>query len=306
MTNFSPALNLTIRRQYGVVSAEQLDTHGVSRQRRRSLVANGCFDTLHRGVYIVTSAQHTLEARCVAACLANPVLVICGTTAGRIMRLRKMVGDDIHAMALNACPELAGVVTHRTNHLGAGEVVTRPDGIRILSTPRLAFNLADHLDDLGFESVLEQLLDRGEVTVPALFASSRVLSRRGRDGTARFARVLAKRPLLAKPKDSDHEVRLLRALAERGVRLIPQFELALPDGTLIHVDGADRERRFAVEVDHVTWHGGRARTQYDKWRDRQTDRIGWLISRVPDEDLDQRFHATVNELVEIHRGRRAA
>lgn len=306
VTTFPPALNLIIRRQHGVVATQQFDTHGITRQRRRTLIASGLFDTLHRGVYILASAPLTLEARCVAACLANPAIVICGTTAGQIMHLRNMVGDDIHAMALNACPQLQDVVTHRTYHLQPSDVVTRPDGIRVLRPRRLAFNLADYLDDLRFESALEQMLDRGEVTVPELFAASRSLSKRGRDGTARFARVLAKRPSLAKPKDSDHEVRLLRALAGRGVALIPQFELTLPDGTVIHLDGGDPTRRFGVEVDHVTWHGGRARSGYDKWRDRQTDRIGWLVSRVPDEDLDKRFHATISELVEIHHGRVAA
>jgi hypothetical protein len=306
MSMFTPALNLVIRRQHSVVSDEQLEAHGITRQRRRTLFANGVFDTIHRGVYILSSAEHTVEARSVAACLANPRLVICGTTAGRIMRLRKMVGDDIHAMALNACPQLAGVVTHRTNHLLDSDIDIRPDGIRILRPPRLAHNLADHVDDSGFESVLEQLLDRRELTVPELFAADRELRKRGRDGAARFARVLAKRPAFAKPKNSDLEVRVLRALAGRGLLLVPQYEITLKDGSVIHPDGADPARRFGVEVDHVTWHGGRRVTVYDKWRDRQTILLGWQIPRVTDEDLRTRFHQTINELVELYEARAAA
>ena len=178
MPTFTPALNLVIRRQHLVVSTDQLEQHGVTRQRRRSLFANGHFDTLHRGVHILASAEHTIEARCVAACLANPRLVICGPTAGRVKRLRKMPGDDIHAMALNACPQLDGGVTHRTNQLSADDVESRPDGIRILRSPRLAHNLADHLDDGGFESVVEQMLDRQDLTIPELFAVDRALRHR--------------------------------------------------------------------------------------------------------------------------------
>jgi hypothetical protein len=306
MTAFPPALNLVLRRQHSVVSMHQLLTHGITRQRRRTLLDNGVFDAIHPGVFVLASAERTVETRCVAACLANPRLVICGTTAGRLVRLRKMVGDDIHAMALGASPCLEGVVTHRTNHLDASDIDTRPDGIRLLGAARLAFNLANFLDDLGFESVLEQLLDRRLVSVPQLYSAHRALSKRGRDGTARFARVLSSRPSMAKPKDSDQEVKLLRALASRGIALVPQYELVLPDGTIVHPDGADPNRRFAVEVDHVTWHGGRAATQYDKWRDRQTDRLGWLISRVTDHDVDRRLHATVNELVEVYCNRPAA
>ncbi len=64
--------------------------------------------------------------------------------------------------------------------------------------------------------------------------------------------------------------------------------------------------RFGVEVDHVTWHGGRLAAQRDKWRDRQLMRIDWVVVRVTDEDLEQRFNSTVADLVEIHRRRRAA
>lgn len=306
MSTFSPALTQLIRRQHLVVSAEQLEANGISRAQRRTLLANGFFDTLHRGVYILATAEHTLEARCVAACLANPEVVICGTTAGRLIGLRKMTGDDIHTIKLGGSTELNDVVSHRTNQLGPSDVITRPDGIRHLAAPRLTFNLADFLDDDEFESVVEQLLDKRHATIPELFAAGRALNKRGRDGTSRFARVLSKRPAWAKPKNSDLEIRVLRALAIRGVPLVPQYELTLPDGTKIHPDGADASRRFGVEVDHVTWHGGRIATQYDKWRDRQTARMGWAIPRVTDEDLRRRFNGTILELAEIHAGRAAA
>ena len=99
---------------------------------------------------------------------------------------------------------------------------------------------------------------------------------------------------------------MLGALAARGVLLIPQYEITLKDGSVIHPDGADPARRFGVEVDHVTWHGGRRATVYDKWRDRQTTLLGWQIPRVTDEDLRTRFHHTINELVELYADRVAA
>jgi hypothetical protein len=262
---------------------------------------------LHHGVYISTAVPLSLEARCLAACIAIPDLVISGPTAARLRNLRNAVGNDIHAMMRHGPTRLDGVVVHRTNQLSlSNDVETRPDGIRMLRPARLAFDLARYLDDLGFESVIEQMIDRGLCNVPRFFATGRRLQRPGREGTARFARVLAKRPAWAKPKDSDLEVRLLRALAERGVALVPQLELVLPDGSRIHLDGGDPTRRFGVEVDHITWHGGRAATQYDKWRDRQTDRLRWVIPRVTDEDMNHHWMLTVNDLVEIYEGRRAA
>jgi hypothetical protein len=300
MATFTPTLKGLIRIQHLVVSIRQLDDHGVTRAQRRSLLAAGFFDVLHRGVYIVATAEHTVEARCVAACLANPNLVVCGTTAGRLLGLRKMTGDDIHVIGTSVSTELNNVVTHRTNHLNEHDVITRGDGIRHLAPPRLTFNLADYLDDDEFESVVEQMIDKRHTDIPELFATGRSLKKQGRDGTSRFARVLAKRPAFAKPKNSDLEVKVLRAHSERGVVLIPQFELTLPDGSKVHPDGADPTRRFGVEVDHVTWHGGRVDSQYDKWRDRQTTRLGWVVPRVTDEELRTRFNGTISELIDMY------
>ena len=59
MSTFSPALTGLIRLQHPVVSIQQLEAHGITRARRRSLFACGNFDVIHRGVYIVSTAQHT-------------------------------------------------------------------------------------------------------------------------------------------------------------------------------------------------------------------------------------------------------
>lgn len=307
MATFPPRLTGQIRRQHGAISAEQLQAHGITRSQRRTLQASGLLTSIHQGVYIVATAERTIEARAVAACLAHPRLVVSGPTAGRLTGCRNMPGNDVHAMTTGGVTQLTGVVVHRTNLLDYdGDVVYRPDGIRLLAPARWVFDIARFVDDDSFESVLEQVLDRRVITVPELFEAGRRLQKSGRDGSARFARVLAKRPEFAKPKDSDLEVRLLGALADRGIVLQPQFEVELPDGTVIHLDGGDPTRLFGVEVDHITWHGGRFATQFDKWRDRQTTRLGWAVPRVTDEDLTVRWVATVNELVEIYRARVAA
>jgi hypothetical protein len=57
--------------------------------------------------------------------------------------------------------------------------------------------------------------------------------------------------------------------------------------------------RWAVEVDHVTWHGGRFDAQADKGRDRQARRIGWQVDRVTDLELTTAFKRTIDELVDL-------
>lgn len=304
MSHLPQAVLVTGRRQHGVVSVDQLAANGVSAYRRRQLVEAGVLVAVHPGVYRFASSPETLEQRCAAACLAVPDLVICGQTAGRLLNARGMVGDDIHGMVLSRLVRLEGVVAHRTKVLHpVHDVIHRNDGIRVLAVPRLVYDLARFLDDDALESVIEQLLQRKLTNIPRLFAVGRRLRKEGRDGTTRFCRVLARRPNWAKPMGSNDEVRLLRALRRRGVDLIPQFEITVSGGVRIHVDGADPQRRFAVEIDHVTWHGGRADSQYDKWRDRQLGARGWYVARVTDDDVGRRLSETVDELVAIHRAR---
>jgi hypothetical protein len=307
MSQLPSAVLDVARRQHGVVTAEQLSSHGVSTYRRRRLLQSGMFVSVHPGVYRLASAAATLEARCAAACLAVPGVVISGPTAARLSNIRHMSGDDVHAMVNRTYLHLDGVVVHRTTELHpTHDVVVRGDGIRVLALPRLVFDLARFVDDDVLETVIEQLLQRKITNIPRLFAAGRRLRRPGRDGTARFRRVLDRRPMWAKPKHSDLEVQLLRALRARGIDLVPQLPLTLPNGQRIRLDGGDPRRRFGVEVDHVTWHGGRVDQQHDKWRDRQCARIGWYVGRVTDEDVDRRLAATVDDLVAIYSARAVA
>lgn len=307
MSLIPASLSAIASRQHGLVTAPQLAAGGISAYRRRRLLQSRLLVAVHEDVYRFAAVTPTFEQQCLAACLAVGDLAMSGPTAGRLLGLRRMPPGPVHAMVLVRTVQLRGVIVHRTNQLdAASDVVLREDGIRVLSNERLVFDLARFCDDHDFESVLEQMLDRRMVTVPQLFATGRRLRRMGRDGSARFGRVLEQRPAWAKPADSDLEVRLLRALRERGVDLQPQLEVELPNGSVIHLDGGDPERRFGVEVDHVTWHGGRVTGAYDKWRTRQLLRIGWAVPRIPDCEINDDLDGVVCDLVEIYARRAAA
>jgi very-short-patch-repair endonuclease len=303
MANLSAKSLAFARTHLGLITTDRLSADGVSRHGRSALIASGMIVPIHQGVYRFGSHPVTFEQQCLAACLAIDTLVISGTSAGRLMGLRRMPDGPVHAMVLNRKTRLNDVVIHRTNALGDDDMMIRPDGLRMLRPARLVPDLARFLDDVDLESVIEQLIDRRVASIPMLAASARRLRVRGRDGTARLARVLESRPAWMKPKDSDLEVRFLRALEARGVRLVPQFELDLGGGRIVYLDGADPVARLGVEIDHVTWHGGRLDAQADKRRDRLALRVRWLIVRVTDEDVRHRLEATLDEVVAIHRQR---
>ena len=84
-----------------------------------------------------------------------------------------------------------------------------------------------------------------------------------------------------------------------------QYAVTLPGGQVIRLDGADPSIKWALEIDHASWHAGRIEAQRDKVRDRGLRRLGWQTDRVTDYELDDDFDGTIDELVAIRRERRA-
>jgi len=191
---------------------------------------------------------------------------------------------------------------HRSHRIDNVDMVDRPDGIRLTSPPRTCFDLASIVSDARLESVIEQVVHEGTVTLPTLFSTGHRLRQRGRKGSARYRRVLANRPAWLKPVGSDLELQLERALIAAGMpRPLRQHALTLPDGQVIHPDFYWPEQREIVEVDHVTWHGGREASAYDKRRDRLVRRLGIGTTRVSDSDIRNHLASVVVDISSLLR-----
>jgi len=291
--------------RHGVLSAAELSALGISIDQREHLVTHGLLVGVHRGVWAVAALPTSLPARCRAISLADGRAFVTGRAAGALWELRR-VGrpDPIEVRVPHFAHSLAGpgIRLRRCNALDPRDVVVRPDGIRLASPPRLAFDLAAVLPALDLESVVEQMVDRRWCTIPTLIDTGRRLAHPARPGSTRFVQVLGSRPAWLAPVDSHLELLLFDALRRAGVaELARQHRLELPGGWAIHGDIAVPRLRWLIAVDHVTWHGGRVDAQRDKQNDRQAGVLGWRVDRVTDEDLQRRFDATVDELLAIHR-----
>ncbi len=302
MPHLSADLAAAVAMRHGVVTLPELIADGLSTHAIRRLVTARVLMRCHESVYRLATSPDTFEARCAAVSAADPTVVVTGRAAGRIWGFRHigrpatdpivLVGHGSHAVS-------GRVIIRRTNVLTPDDWVTRQDGIRIASPPRAWFDCARDLTDDMFEQLTEWVLDQ-HAGVPTLWAMRRHMDSGGRPGLARVNRVLSKRPTWQRPTDSKLEWTVLDALERRGVRgLIRQHPIRLPDGVTVHPDGALPDIRWAVEVDHVTWHGGRIDAQRDKARDRQLRRIGWQVDRVTDHDVRTRLTAAISELVEL-------
>jgi very-short-patch-repair endonuclease len=305
MPQLSPALSAVVRTRHGIVTTEQLLADGIGVNPRRRLVSAGSLLLCHKGVYRVSTAPDTFESRCVAACLADPESVVGGPAAARLWGFRHVFHPEqpILLVRHDRTPLSRGAILRRTNRLDPGEWIIRADGIRISRPVRAWFDCARDLNDEKFEMLTEWVIDR-HAPVTALWRLARRMNGRGRPGMARVNRVLSQRPTWQRPAGSGLEVKVLNALEHAGVGVIVrQHPIRLANGIVIHPDGALPALRWAVEIDHVTWHGGRLDSQRDKGRDRALHRIGWQVDRVTDVEIKERFAATIAELVDLVRER---
>ena len=169
--------------------------------------------------------------------------------------------------------------------------------MRLTSPPRTIFDAAASVSPTDLESMIEQGLDRANFTLPTLWRHCNRLRINGRIGGARLADVLRSRPSWRRPARSDYELRLERAMRARGFPpLVREHAVEITPGVVIHPDLGIPGDRFYVEVDHLTWHGGRSETAYDRWRDIKARLVGAHVERVSDVAIDCQLAETVEDL----------
>jgi very-short-patch-repair endonuclease len=282
----------------------------VSPAQLRRLRELGLLTVEAEGVYRLTAAPRSDEQLAAIACATSPDVVVSHVSAGRAWGLRRMGRDTRLHVTINGRSNrlVPGAVVHRSHRIEDTDdidVIERPDGIRITTPPRTAFDLAATLRDDAVASIVEQLLHDDLCSLATVVATMDRLAEHGRTGSARFRRVLASRPQDAAVLASDLELRLEQALLDAGLpRPLRQHPIALPSG-VIHPDFYWPDEREVVEVDHVTWHGGKADLTYDKRRDRELWRRGIHVTRVTDDEI--RFHLprVVADIATILRSRAA-
>jgi hypothetical protein len=292
----SPAVAL-LQRQLGSITSRQLIECGVGRRARERLLEGAVLRAVGQSVYRVPDSPNTLEARIVTLCLQHPRTFITGPTAGgldgfrRMPRTSKVQLCSPHGMHL-AVPNW--VQLRQSNRIEPHHIRSLPNGIRLASLPRLAFDLGADLSPFDLLSVMEQMRHERGLAVEDLFAIAGELCGPRRPGSETFAKVL----LLmhgGPPVESHPELKVLRGLQRRGVPVVPQEGLLLPDGRKIRIDMAVPAVRWAVEVDLHPSHFGVLGTSRDTHRDQQCHLIDWQLDHVSPLDY-VRLGVALNQL----------
>jgi very-short-patch-repair endonuclease len=285
--------------RHGVITTARVVHLGISKRSLRTLVESGLLVSVARGVLVAAAWPDSLEHRMAVACAVTGG-VISFPTAGLVWQFRKTPRlEDAYVTITEGrrIDPLPGLVIHRSCYLPECDVVRRDDGIAVTSPPRTAFDAAWWLCEDDLESLLEDGMHRRYFLLPTLREIRGRMCSRGRPGSRRFREVLDSRDPTLCPVHSDYELRLERALRKRGFpKLQRQCHLELGSGVVIHPDLGIPARGFYIEIDHLTWHGGRLATDYDCRRDLEVAALGHHVERVTNVAIDRHLDATVEAL----------
>lgn len=307
MPTFHPLLAHWFRGHHGIASRAVMLDLGVSRSAIETMLGVGEISVVFEGVYRHAMWPDTFLSRCAAISAADSRLVIACGGATRLWGYRRTARLPLHVDSTSTGLSIhRDLLIHRCPIMPSSHIHERPDGIRVTSPARTVFDISKHVPALDLESVIEQGLRRSHFDIPTLYDVGRLLCRRGRAGSRRFAEVMSSRPAWRRPVDSHPELVLLEALALRGVRLSTQVPLKLLDGRTIHPDLGDPAVRFYIEIDDHEWHGGRLDATYDLQRDRVVRLGGGRVERVSTDEIRELTPALLDHLVAAYRQQHSA
>ena len=263
-------------RQWGVISLEELQACGLSRDAVSDRVLSGRLHQVHRGVYAVGHTNLPLEGRFLAAVKA------CGS--GAVLShvsaagLWGFIAWDHRHPEVTVTGEWArrhpGLRVHRTTRLHLDDT-TRHCGIPVTSPARTLLDLAATLDHRPLRSATRRAQSLHRVNLRQLVA---ILARhRQRPGSAKLARIVATGPA---PTRSELEDAVLDLML-RGGLAHPQVNEALRlSGRRVVPDFRWPEQRLVVEADGAAWHDNKLAREDDAERQALLEAHGDGVLRV--------------------------
>jgi very-short-patch-repair endonuclease/predicted transcriptional regulator of viral defense system len=260
-------------RQLGLVTTEQLNMVGLSRDAIMTRCRRGNLHRVYHGVYLLGIPPMPPGARELAAVLA------CGGSglvSHRSAAVLWGMVDPLPSMHVTVVGRKyrsrEGLKVHRSSHLDPLDATTK-NGIPLTAPARTLIDFAGEADDSELERAISEARMQRLVDDRDLEAA---LRRAGnRRGVARMREILR----------SEGEPGYTRSEAERQMRrLIEQARLPPPRVNAriggFEVDFYWPGHKLIVEVDGFRFHGHRAAFERDRRKDMTLVAAGYLVIRV--------------------------
>lgn len=267
-------------RQGGAVSRSQVLAAGLTERQLDRRVANRELVPAHPGVYLVAGAPRSGVQDLWAALLAaGPAAAVSRRSAAGEWNLRNVWRGELPEITVPTdWPlDLAGVVVHRSDHLGPRDVVDRTDGLRITSPARTLFDIGAAVGPLVVESACIDALQRGLVTHRRLVDVYARIGGKGRPGSAAMRQFLQSSPEGIGAIESELEVRFWRVVRDLVIpRPTPQVWVSI-GGQHFRLDFAWTDLKVGIELNGKPDHAGALARKRDRRRADLLRAAGWTI-----------------------------
>jgi hypothetical protein len=267
------------RRQWGVVTREQLGAIGLSSNGIAEWIRTRRIVRMHRGVYAYGHDRLRVQGHWLAAVLTcGPGAALSHSSAAALWEMRSSGSGVIHVTVPSRAGRISrkGIRVHRSGRLTAEEVTIK-EGIPVTTVARTLLDLADVLDLQALRRAITETEYRHLYDHTALIAV--VESNPGRR---------TKKLMTAATEGTLHRTR--SPLEDRMLRLVGRYGVEEPESGVwiegYEVDFLWRRVGLAVELDGLAEHGTRAAVKRDRRRDRALWRVGVRTMRLTSDALD--------------------
>ena len=289
------------RRQYGLVTREQVLAAGLSAGSLERRLKAGRLQKIGRLVYVVAGAPPTWEQSALGACLDHgPAAVLSHVSAARAWGCEIPGRAELHVTVpygASGRRHMYGVAVHRSRSIAAA------DGTMIRRLP--VTNVARTLIDLAGTVRPGELAEAVDAALAGrLVAPERLLGAldrsapQARSGTRALRELVA--PWLERAgglPDSVAECRLRRLIEEAGLPVpVAQYAISDGQGLTIHLDFAWPAQKVALELDGFRWHANPAAHARDSWRTTWLAARGWVVLRITPTEVRARAGEVVAAL----------
>jgi hypothetical protein len=269
------------QRQYGAITRAQALEAGVHRRAIDRLVASGRWETVARGVYRIVGSARSWEQRALALILAA------GDEAVGSHRTA-ICAYGVEGFAPPGRIDITTPRHHRKRILGTTVHETLDPhlldrrmrrGIPVTGPARTLLDLCAVVDDdLTALGALDDMLRRRLVTWPELWECLVLHARRGRNGVARFRRILVKRWGKRGPRGVFART-VLALLTDAGLpEPVAEHPVKIGDANY-RLDLAYPELLIGIELDDKESHLTDKAFEEDPIRENRLKLAGWLVLR---------------------------
>lgn len=283
------AIARVARRQFGLVTAQQLAAFGLSPAAIRRRVGGGRLVRAGEGVYAVSGSPGSWEQAALAACLGlGPGAVLSHRSAGAAWRLDVPAERAIHVtLPYGRSVRASGkaLVVHRSRSLDDLER-TRLGRLPVTSPARTLVDLASTLRPDALARVVDDALCRRLLPPDRLAGAADRAGAQRRRGAGALRELVA--PWLERGSfESVAEARFRRAIAAAGLPA-PVVQHAVADGAgfVARTDFAWPDRMVVLEVDGFRWHADPRSHARDSQRSNRLAACGWTVLHATPAELD--------------------